>query len=77
MVESQAVRYHNGDKSLKKIDGRIVSKAKSALAKKADSPLAMWRKAVKQAGGLKEGKFTPIKKGSAVYKKAKKIYDRM
>tara|TARA_R110002072_G_scaffold157128_3_gene307618 strand:+ start:849 stop:1082 length:234 start_codon:yes stop_codon:yes gene_type:complete len=77
MTESQAVRYHKGDENLKKVDGRIVSKAKSAAAKSADSPLAMWRKAVKQAGGLKEGKFTPIKKGTAIYKKAKKIYDRM
>lgn len=56
-------------------DGRWKSKAQSKAGDK-NPALKMWREAVQEAGGLKEGKkFKPIKKGSAVYKKAKKIYD--
>lgn len=60
-------------------NGRIVPKAKSAAAKKAGSALAMWRKAVKQAGfGPTEGKFTKLpKKGSAGYQRIKAIYSGM
>lgn len=56
-------------------DGRIKSRAQSAAAKK-NPALKAWRAAVEQAGGLKEDKFKPIKKGTAMYKKAKKIYQK-
>lgn len=59
-----------------KEDGRIKSKAQSAAGKK-NPALKAWRKAVEKAGGLKEGKkFKPIKKGSTVYKKAKKTFNK-
>lgn len=59
-----------------KEDGRIKSKAQSAAGKK-NPALKAWRKAVEKAGGLKEGKkFKPIKKGSTVYKKAKKTFKK-
>ena len=57
-------------------DGRIKSRAQSDAAKH-NPALKAWREAVEKAGGLKEDKkFKPIKKGSVVYKKAKKIYDK-
>jgi hypothetical protein len=56
------------------VDGRVKSR-KQAKAGKANPALAMWREAVMKAGGLKDGKFKLIKKGSTVYKKAKKIYE--
>lgn len=57
-------------------DGRIKSKAQSAAGKK-NPALKAWRSAVEKAGGLKEGgKFKAIKKGSAIYKKAKKTFNK-
>jgi len=59
-----------------KEDGRIKSKAQSAAGKN-NPALKAWRKAVEKAGGLKEGKkFKPIKKGSTIYKKAKKTFKK-
>lgn len=52
-------------------EGRIVSKAQVAAAK-ANPGLAMWREAVKKSGGLKEGKFAPIK-GKVLEKAHKKF----
>ena len=55
-------------------DGRIKSKAQSKAGKQ-NPALKACRSALEQAGGLQEDKkFKPIKKGSVVYKKAKKIY---
>ena len=54
-------------------DGRVKSR-KQAKAGKSNPALAMWRESVMEAGGLQDGKFKLIKKGSVVYKKAKKIY---
>merc|ERR1719146_596911 len=54
--------------------GKIVSKKKSMLAKK-NNYIKGWTTAVKQARkalGLKG--FVAIKKGSALYKKAKELY---
>ena len=57
-----------------KEDGRIKSKVQSKAGKK-NPALKAWRAALVQAGGLQEDKkFKPIKKGSVLYKKAKKIY---
>ena len=56
-------------------DGRIKSRAQSQAAKN-NPALKAWREAVDKAGGLKEDKFKPIKKGTALYKKAKKIYTK-
>jgi hypothetical protein len=56
-------------------DGRWKSKAQSKAGTK-NPALKMWRDAVKEAGGYKDGKFKVIKKGTALYKKAKKIYDK-
>jgi hypothetical protein len=56
-------------------DGRIKSKAQSKAGKR-NPALKAWRKALDQAGGLKDDKFKPVKKGSAVYKKAKKMYKK-
>ena len=56
-------------------DGRWKSKAQSKAGDK-NPALKMWRDSVEEAGGLQEGKkFKPIKKGTTLYKKAKKIYD--
>ena len=82
MGESRATRFHEGDKSLKRNPrtGEIVSKAKAAAAKKKSNPLAQWRKAVdaakKKLGMDKKGEFVAIKKGTPLYKEAKKIYDK-
>ncbi len=56
-------------------DGRIKSRAQSQAAKN-NPALKAWREAVDKAGGLKEDKFKLIKKGTALYKKAKKIYNK-
>ena len=57
-------------------DGRWKSKKQSKAGEK-NPALKMWREAVEEAGGLQEGKkFKPIKKGTALYKKAKKIFDK-
>lgn len=56
-------------------DGRIKSKAQSKAGKQ-NPGLKAWRKALGQAGGLKEGKFTLVKKGSSSYKKAKKMFKK-
>ena len=57
-------------------DGRWKSKRQSKQGGK-NPALKMWREAVEEAGGLQEGKkFKPIKKGTTVYKKAKKIFDK-
>jgi hypothetical protein len=50
---------------------RIVSRAQQAAAK-ANPALKMWREAVKKSGGLKEGKFVPIK-GKVLEKAHKKF----
>lgn len=63
------------DLFLDKEDGRIKSKAQSKAGKK-NPALAAWRDALEGAGGLKDGKFKPIKKGSVLYKKAKKMYKK-
>ena len=82
MDKSRATRFHEGDKSLKRNPrtGEIVSKAKAAAAKKKSNPLAQWRKAVdaakKKLGMDKKGEFVAIKKGTPLYKEAKKIYDK-
>ena len=60
-----------------KEDGRIKSKAQSKAGKQ-NPALKAWRSALEQAGGLQEDKkFKPIKKGSVLYKKAKKIILQM
>jgi hypothetical protein len=56
---------------LKYQGGRIISKAQQAAAK-ANPALKMWREAVKKSGGLKEGKFVPIK-GKVLDKAHKKF----
>ena len=57
-------------------DRRWKSKKQSKAGEK-NPGLKLWREAVAEAGGLQEGKkFKPIKKGTAVYKKAKKIFDK-
>jgi hypothetical protein len=75
MSDSPAVRLHNGDKSLKKTkNGEVVSKARSAAAKKKNSPLAVWRKVSKEY--LKKGGFVTIpKKGTKEYNALREIYD--
>jgi hypothetical protein len=56
-------------------DRRWKSRAQSKAGDK-NPALKMWRDSVEEAGGLKEGKkFKPIKKGTTLYKKAKKIFD--
>jgi hypothetical protein len=76
MSESQAVRLHNGDKSLKKTKrGEVVSKARSTLAKKKNSPLAIWRKVSKEY--LQKGGFSTIpKKGTSAHKGMLSLYDK-
>lgn len=57
-------------------DRRWKSKKQSKAGVK-NPALKLWRDSVAEAGGLQEGKkFKPIKKGTAVYKKAKKIFDK-
>ena len=56
-------------------DRRWKSRAQSKAGEK-NPALKMWRDSVEEAGGLQEGKkFKPIKKGTALYKKAKKIFE--
>merc|ERR1719326_832223 len=55
--------------------GRVVSKKKSAAGKKAYKFIKGWTAAVQKARkelGVKG--FVPIKKGSALYKRAKELY---
>jgi hypothetical protein len=61
-------------KDLKYEGDRIVSKAQQAAAK-SNPALKMWREAVKKSGGLKSGKFVPIK--GKVLEKAHKKFDQM
>lgn len=86
VVGSKAQVYHGtadmtagglrkADLFLDKDDGRIKSKAQSKAGKK-NPALAAWRKALEGAGGLKDGKFKLVKKDSAMYKKAKKMYKK-
>lgn len=56
-------------------DRRWKSRAQSKAAHKSKA-LTRWHAALREAGALKEGKpFKPIKKGTALYKRAKKIFD--
>jgi hypothetical protein len=56
-------------------DRRWKSRAQSKAGDK-NPALRKWRESLREAGGLQEGKkFKPVKKGSALYKKAKKIFD--
>lgn len=83
-MASRATRFHEQGKSsgLKRNPrtGEIVSIKKSAEAKKKSNPLALWRKAVdaakKKLGMDKKGEFVPIKKGTPLYREAKKIYEK-
>merc|ERR1719158_684697 len=62
---------------IKSKSGKIVSKKASAAGKKAYKNIQGWTVAVqkaKKALGLKG--FVAIKKGSAVYKKAKELYTK-
>lgn len=77
MVETKAVRFHAGDKTLKfdKKTNSIKYKSRSALAKKKDSPLAIWRKVSKEY--LKRGGFVTIpKKGTSAHKAMLTLYDK-
>ena len=77
MVESKAVRLHEGDNSVKlnKKTGEVVLKSRSALAKKKNSPLAIWRKVSKEY--LKKGGFATIpKKGTSAHKAMLSLYDK-
>jgi hypothetical protein len=76
MSETQAVRFHNGDTSLKKTKkGGVVSKARSTLAKKKGSPLALWRKVCKEY--LQKGGFVTLpKKGTKEHKIMRGMYDK-
>jgi hypothetical protein len=77
MVESKAVRLHEGDNSVKlnKKTGEVVSKARSSLAKKKNNPLAIWRKVAKEY--LKKGGFVSIpKKGTSAHKTMLGLYDK-
>merc|ERR1739845_114227 len=58
--------------------GKVVSKKKSALAKKRfASSVGPWMQAVKKArAALKVKGFVAIKKGSPLYIKAKEIYNQ-
>lgn len=81
---SRATRFHDEGKSsgLKRNPrtGEIVSIKKSADAKKKSSKLAQWRNAVdaakKKLGIPKKGEFVPIKKGTPLYREARKIFDK-
>jgi hypothetical protein len=61
-------------KDLKYSGDRIISKAQQKAAK-VNPALAMWREAVQKAGGLKQGKFVPIK--GALLKKARTKFAQM
>lgn len=60
--------------------GEYVSKERAKLAKDKSSKLAQWRKAVdaakKKLGIPKKGEFIPIKKGTPLYREARKIFDK-
>jgi hypothetical protein len=55
-----------------KADGRWKSQKQSTAGKK-NPGLKKWRSALEKAGGLQDGQFKLITKGSAIYKEAKKI----
>merc|ERR1712087_317503 len=84
MAKAIAFRGGNthGGTSLKKADlvksktGKIVSKAKSILARKRYAAgIGKWTKAVQKAKAeLKVSGFVAIKKGTPLYKKAKEFY---
>ena len=57
--------------------GKIVSKAKSRLAKQNSEPLKMWRQALAQACDERGVSYTIPKKRTALYNRAKAIYDDM
>ena len=63
------------DLFLNKKDGRIKSKAQSKAGKQ-NPALKAWRKALEKAGGLQDDKFKLIKKGTKVYKEAKKTFKK-
>merc|ERR1711861_125022 len=76
--KGKAVKTFGGLKKaslMKSKSGKIVSSKKSALGKKAYKYISGWTAAVKKARkalGVKG--FVPVKKGSALYKKAKSFY---
>ena len=77
MVESKAVRFHAGDPSVKfdKKTKSLKHKSRSTLAKKKNSPLAIWRKVSKEY--LKKGGFVTIpKKGTSAHKTMLSLYDK-
>lgn len=60
------------------MSGRIVSKDRSKMAKKKDSPLKKWREAVAEARtalNVPKDEFVLLKKGTKLYKTARAIYD--
>lgn len=75
MTESKAVRYHQGDKTLKKsrTSRGIVSTARSEQAKKSIA-LKLWRKV--GSDYLKKGGFTAFPKtGTKEHKTMLTLYD--
>ena len=56
-------------------DGRIKSKVQSKAGKQ-NPALKAWRKALVKAGGLKDDKFKLVKKGTKMYKDAKKTFKK-
>ena len=60
--------------------GAIVSKKKSATAKKSENGLLkLWRNAMKEVSASKQykDKFVKLKRGSAFHKKVFAVYERM
>ena len=60
--------------------GAIVSKKKSAIAKKSENGLLkLWRKAVKEVSSSKQyqDKFVKAKRGSTFHKKVFTVYERL
>ena len=58
--------------------GKIVSKRASRAAKARQAPLIMWRKAVTEAAReLQMDHYTIPKKGTQLYRAARRIYDNM
>lgn len=75
VYEGRAKKTKSGltKKDLKKSKtGKIVSRKKSMKAKKHAAPLSAWRKALKKACKEKGVPYTIPKKGTALYKLAKK-----
>ncbi|CAM9870914.1 unnamed protein product, partial [Ectocarpus sp. 8 AP-2014] len=79
-MHGTALRTSGGltKKDLKLNDaGKIVSKRQSSLAKRTESPMMQrWRSAVKVAykNPKYQGRFIPIRKGTAFYKEIVKAY---